>query len=358
MHPWSIFLVTGMIWRTSLVASKVLHRPCHLPNACIHRCIFCYAHLGAYVVLPRPNGLGRGREGEISCACSCYEGTCSGLSPSGRSELLSGAAPPCISLFDLFPMASIAFHFGLHGFDASAFTSLRTSYRLLGWVTFVHHSVKVHVRRLLALGYDSLEYFIFYIPLNTFGFGHITWPILHLFTFEFNGSSRAPAHGPGPNGICKPTLVFGRSPAGVLKLGTCISFHVRCMFSTACILHDFPVHVFLHGGLSACMNLSCAVLQCISFHLQPFALGFVFFHFLHRHLPTLPPVHVGSWCCPSMHFVVRSVSDGIDCIPFRFARFRCLGVYIASNFVSFAGVGHVCAPFGKSTCPSAACIRI
>ena len=63
----------------------------------------------------------------------------------------------------------------------------------------MHHSVKVHVRRLLALGYDSLEYFIFYIPLNTFGFGHITWPILHLFTFEFNGSSRAPAHGPGPN---------------------------------------------------------------------------------------------------------------------------------------------------------------
>ena len=26
--------------------------------------------------------------------------------------------------------------------------------------------------------------------------------------------------------------------------GTCISFHVRCMSSTACILHDFPVHVF------------------------------------------------------------------------------------------------------------------
>ena len=43
-----------------------------------------------------------------------------------------GAAPPCISLFDLFPMASNAFHFGLHGLDASAFASLRTSYRLLG----------------------------------------------------------------------------------------------------------------------------------------------------------------------------------------------------------------------------------
>ena len=110
-----------------------------------------------------------------------------------------GAAPPCISLFDLFPMASNAFHFGLHGFDASASALLRTSYRLLGWVTFVHHTVKVHVRQLLALGYDSPEYFIFYIPLNTFGFGHITWPILHLFTFEFNESSRAPAHGPGPN---------------------------------------------------------------------------------------------------------------------------------------------------------------
>ena len=64
----------------------------------------------------------------------------------------------------------------------------------------MHHSVaKVHVRLLLALGYDSSEYFIFFIPLNTFGFGHITWPTLHLFTFEFNESSRAPAHGPGPN---------------------------------------------------------------------------------------------------------------------------------------------------------------
>ena len=167
MHPWSIFLVTGMIWLTNLVASKVHRHPCRLPNVCIHRCISCCAPLGAYVVRPRPNGLRLGRESEISCARSCYEGTCSGLSPSGRSELLFGAAPPCISLFDLFPMASNAFHFGLHGFDASAFTSLRTSYRLLGWVTFVHHSVKQHVRQLLALGYDSLEYFIFYIPLNT-----------------------------------------------------------------------------------------------------------------------------------------------------------------------------------------------
>ena len=141
-HLWSIFLGTGTIWRTNLVASRVHRRLCHPRNACIHRCIFCCAHLGAYAVLLRPNGLGRGREGEISCARSCYEGTCSGLSPSGRSELLFGAAPPCISLFDLFPMASIAFHFGLHGFDASASTSLRTSYRLLGWVTFVHHSVE------------------------------------------------------------------------------------------------------------------------------------------------------------------------------------------------------------------------
>ena len=53
------------------------------------------------------------------------------------------------------------------------------------------------------------------------------------------------------------------------------------------------------------------------------------------------------WCCPSMHFVVRFVSDGIECIPLRSARFRSLGVYIASNFVSFAGAGHVCAPFGR-----------
>ena len=181
------------------------------------RCIFCCAHPGDSAVLLRPNGLGRGREGELFYARSCYEGTCSGLSPSGRSELLSGAAPPCLSLFDLLPMASNAFHLGLHVFDASAFASLRTSYRLLGWVTFVHHSVKVHVRQLHASGYDSPEYFIFYIPLNIFGFGHIAWPILHLFTFEFNESSRAPAHGPGPNGVCKPTLVFGLSPAGVLE---------------------------------------------------------------------------------------------------------------------------------------------
>ena len=153
VHQWSIFLVTGMIWRMSSVALRVHRRPCHPQNVCIHLCIFCCAHVGAYVVLLRPNGLGCGRECETSCARSCYEGTCSGLSPSGRSELLFGAAPPCISLFEF-------------------------------------------------------------------------------------------------------------------------------------------------------------------------------------------------------------VSDGIDCIPFRFARFRCLGVFITSNFVSFAGVGHVCAPFGKTTCPSAACIRI
>ena len=105
-----------------------------------------------------------------------------------------GAAPPCISLFDLFPMASIAFHFGLHGFDASAFTFVRTSYRLLGWVTFVHHSVKQHVRRLPALGYDSLEYFIFYIPSEYIGFGQIVWPILHTFTFWILNFTEAREH--------------------------------------------------------------------------------------------------------------------------------------------------------------------
>ena len=194
VHQWSIFLVTGMIWRMSSVALRVHRRPCHPQNVCIHRCIFCCAHVGAYVVLLRPNGLGRGRECEISCARSCYEGTCSGLSPSGRSELLFGAAPPCISLLDLFPMASIAFHVGLHGFDASAFSSLRTSYRLLGWVTFVHHSVKQHVRRLPALGYDSLEYFIFYIPFEYIGFGQIVWPILHTFTFEIFTEAREHPH--------------------------------------------------------------------------------------------------------------------------------------------------------------------
>ena len=63
------------------------------------------------------------------------------------------------------------------------FSSLRTSYRLLGWVTFVHHSVKQHVRRLPALGYDSLEYFIFYIPFEYIGFGQIVLantPYIHV----------------------------------------------------------------------------------------------------------------------------------------------------------------------------------
>ena len=93
-----------------------------------------------------------------------------------------------------FRVASIAFHFGLHGFDASAFTFVRTSYRLLGWVTFVHHSVKQHVRRLPALGYDSLEYFIFYIPSEYIGFGQIVWPILHTFTFWILNFTEAREH--------------------------------------------------------------------------------------------------------------------------------------------------------------------
>ena len=56
---------------------------------------------------------------------------------------------------DLFPMASIAFHFGLHGFDASGvfITSNFVSFAGVGLLP--------------ALGYDSLEYFIFYILLNT-----------------------------------------------------------------------------------------------------------------------------------------------------------------------------------------------
>ena len=107
-----------------------------------------------------------------------------------------GAAPPCISLFDLFPTASIALHFGLHGFDASACTSLRTSYRLLGWVTFVHHSVKNMSAG--CLHQDTIRWNIsfFIYSFEYIGFGHITWPILHILTFDFNGSSRAPAHGP------------------------------------------------------------------------------------------------------------------------------------------------------------------
>ena len=110
-----------------------------------------------------------------------------------------GAAPPCISLFDLFPTASIAFHFGLHGFDASACTSLRTSYRLLGWVTFVHHSVKKHVRWLLALGYDSLEYLILFIPLNTLDLVTYLGQYSIYSRLNFTEAREHPHTDPGPN---------------------------------------------------------------------------------------------------------------------------------------------------------------
>ena len=107
--------------------------------------------------------------------CSCvalsfpFSSFFTATSPLGHLCLSGcGAAPPCISLFDLVPTASVASLFGCTFFsDASAFTSSRTSYRLLGLGYVVHHSVGKHVRSLLALGYDSLEYFIFYIPLDT-----------------------------------------------------------------------------------------------------------------------------------------------------------------------------------------------
>ena len=67
----------------------------------------------------------------------------------------------------LFPIASIAFHSVCTVSMLRLLHLFRTSYRLLGWVTFVHHSVAKHVRLLPALGYDSLEYFVFYILLNT-----------------------------------------------------------------------------------------------------------------------------------------------------------------------------------------------
>ena len=54
-------------------------------------------------------------------------------------------------------------------------------------------------------------------------------------------------------GICKPTLVFGRSPAGVLKLGTCISFHVFCMAFPACIFARFSMCTSF-AWCSACMH--------------------------------------------------------------------------------------------------------
>ena len=47
------------------------------------------------------------------------------------------------------------------------------------------------------------------------------------------------------------------------------------------------------------------------------------------------------WCCPSMHFVVRSCFRLHRLHSIRFARFRCFGFYICSNFASFAGVGYV-----------------
>ena len=51
------------------------------------------------------------------------------------------------------------------------------------------------------------------------------------------------------DGICKPTLVFGLSPAGVLETRH-MHFMFLCMLSTTCI--DLFVHVILHGGF--CMH--------------------------------------------------------------------------------------------------------
>ena len=229
-----------------------------------------------------------------------------------------------------------------------------------GWVTFVHHSVaKVHVRLLLALGYDSSEYFIFFIPLNTFGFGHITWPTLHLFTFEFNESSRAPAHGPGPNGICKPTLVFGRSPAGVLKLCTCISFHVFCMAFPACIFARFSMCTSF-AWCSACMH---ELNMCrAAVHHFPLAAALLTASFFILFTATTPLCHL----CMSGRGAAPPCISLFDLFPMASNAFH-FGLHglDASAFASLRtsyrllGLGHVCAPFGsKSTCPSAACIRI
>ena len=161
----------------------------------------------------------------------------------------------------LFPIASIAFHPVCTVFDASAFTSSRTSYRLLGWVTFVHHSVGKHVRLLLALGYDSLEYFIFYIPLNTLDlvtyFGQYS-----IFTFFFTKAREHPHTDFRPNGICKPTFVFGLSPAGVLETRH-MHFTSFACFPLYAFCTILLVHVFCICGMHF-MNMCCAAVQVVS----------------------------------------------------------------------------------------------
>ena len=243
VHQWNTFLDTGMTWPTNLVVSKVHYLLCRKVIVCIRHCIFCCVQPDACAVLTRPNGLSPGVESEISCACSCHECTCSGLSPSGRSELLFGAAPPCISLFDSVSDCVGCIPFGLHGFDASAFTSFRTSYRLLGWVTFVHHSVGKHVRLLLALGYDSLEYFIFYIHLNTLGL--VTYfDQYSIFTFILRKLESTRTRTSGQTVYVNLHLCLALARPVCLKLGTCISR----------LLHAFH---FMHFCTILLVHVSC-----------------------------------------------------------------------------------------------------
>ena len=84
------------------------------------------------------------------------------------------------------------------------------------------------------------------------------------------------------------------------------------------------------------------MLQCIPFHLQLCCSQLSIFIFLHRHLPTRPPVPVGLWCCPSMHFVVRSCSDCIGCIPFWLHVFSDASAFTSSRTsYRLLGLGYV-----------------
>ena len=130
--------------------------------------------------------------------------------------------------------------------DASAFTSSRTSYRLLGLGYVVHHSVGKHVRSLLALGYDSLEYFIFYIPLDTLDL--VTYfdqqSIFDSISRKLE-STRARTSGQTVYVNLHLCLVLARPVCW--KFCTCISRF--CMLSTTCILHGFYLCTFCIDGM-------------------------------------------------------------------------------------------------------------
>ena len=251
----------------------------------------------------------------------------------------------------------VRFRFRLHRlhsirfarFRCIGFTSFRTSYRLLGWVTFVHHSVGKHVRSLLALGYDALEYFIFYILLNTLGWSHTLTNTLYSRSFLRKLESTR-ARTSGQTVYVNLHLCLALARPVCLKLGTCISR----------LLHAFHFMHFARFYCARYMHLWHAFLTCAELQ-ESTSAAVLLSAFRVEFSP--PPPHSATCAC---RVVVLPLHAFRCSIPVPIASFAFHSVctvsmhrlYIFSNFVSFAGVGHVCAPFGRKTCPLAACIRI